>query len=171
MGQKLTAKRARGLTVERLREVLTYAPSTGRFTHKRRPETNAKDKSWNTRYAGKRAGYLHKPSGYWIISIDDVKYKSHRLAHLWMTGDWPPETVDHRFGNRADNRWTQLRPAAVKQNNLNKGLRSDNSSGCPGVNFDNKAGKWRAYITLRGVQRWLGYYATREDAIAQEGSR
>src|SRR5215472_4648437 len=77
----------RDLTVERLREVLDYDPETGHFTHNRRPERNAKDKTWNTRYGGKRAGYLHTPSGYWIICIDDVKYKAHRLAHLYMTGN------------------------------------------------------------------------------------
>jgi AP2 domain len=83
-----------------------------------------------------------------------------------MTGEWPPETVDHRFGKRADNRWTQLRPATGAQNGLNKGLRSDNTSGCTGVNFHKQIGKWRAYITQHGVQRFLGNYATREAAIA-----
>jgi hypothetical protein len=52
------------LTVEELRALLDYDPQTGHFTHRRRPETNRLDRTWNTRYAGKRAGCLHKPKGF-----------------------------------------------------------------------------------------------------------
>jgi len=151
-GRARKATSARTLSAERLREVLDYDPEAGHFTPKRRPERKSQDKSWNTRYAKKRAGYLHTPSGYWIICIDDVKYKAHRLAHLYMTGEWSTETVDHRFGKRADNRWSQLRPPTGAQNSLNKELRSDNTSGVKGVSFGPRARLWRAYINVGGIR-------------------
>jgi hypothetical protein len=164
------------LTAERLREVLEYDPDTGWFTHKPRPETfngsisglrkSAKARTWNTRYAGRRAGYLHKPSGYWIVTVDDVHYKAHRVAHLWMTGEWPPETIDHRHGARADNRWGHLRLASTGQQNVNLGRRSDNTSGVKGVCWDHAENKWRAYINS-DRRRWeLGRFKDQASAIA-----
>jgi hypothetical protein len=164
------------LTADRLREVLDYDPQTGWFTHKPRPEEfggsisglrqSAKAKTWNTRYAGRRAGYLHKPSGYWIITVDDVHYKAHRAAHLFMNGEWPPETVDHRSGARADNRWSRLRPASTGQQNANLGRRRDNTSGFKGVCWEPGEGKWRAYINSGGARIELGRFKDQAGAIA-----
>src|SRR6516162_4941629 len=96
------------LTAERLREVVTYDPATGIFTWLSRTGTDRINKAWSHRWAGLRAGYLHKSSGYWLITIDNKLYKAHRLAHLYMTGEWPAATIDHRQGRRADNRWKEL---------------------------------------------------------------
>jgi hypothetical protein len=154
MKSKTTSEgsRAATLTAERLRQVLEYNQETGEFRWKpRNLETYGAFsapgrlraatiarlvKAFNTRYAGQRAGCLHKASGYWLIRVDDRLYRAHRLAHLYMTGEWPPETIDHKYGARADNRWNRLRPASQAEQVRNLGLSRKNTSGVKGVSWD-----------------------------------
>ena len=154
------------LTAERLWEVATYDPVTGHFTWLPRLGADRCTKSWNKRWAGRRAGYLHKPSGYWLITIDSKLYKAHRLAHLYMTGEWPAKTIDHRQGRRADNRWNELRPATIAENSANTGLARSNTSGCKGVAWDRQTQKWRAYGTVHGRQHSFGRHVLFDAAVA-----
>ena len=50
-------------------------------------------------------------SGYRQIEIDFKLFRGGRLAWLYMTGSFPPDGmfVDHANGNRADDRWENLR--------------------------------------------------------------
>jgi hypothetical protein len=154
------------LTAERLREVVTYDPETGYFTWLPRAGTDRCTKAWTKRHAHRRAGYLHKPSGYWLITVDGKLYKAHRLAHLHMTGEWPAKTIDHVQRQRADNRWNELRPATLAENGANTGLARSNTSGCKGVCWDPVNQRWRAYGTAAGRQHSFGRYALFEDAVA-----
>lgn len=43
--------------------------------------------------------------------------------------------------------------------------RSDNTSGCPGVSYDKKNGRWTARIAFQKKQYYLGSYINRIDAI------
>lgn len=47
----------------------------------------------------------------------------------------------------------------------NQNLRSHNTSGCTGVAYDKRTGKWMAYINFKKKRYWLGRYADKEDAI------
>ena len=44
-------------------------------------------------------------------------------------------------------------------------LRSHNTSGCTGVTYDKRTGKWAAYINFKKKRYWLGRYADKKDAI------
>lgn len=46
-------------------------------------------------------------------------------------------------------------------------VRCDNKSGYPGVCFEPRCNKWRAYITIDNHKRSLGYFTRIEDAIAK----
>lgn len=46
----------------------------------------------------------------------------------------------------------------------NRSRQSNNTSGFIGVSWFKPHGRWMARITFRGVQRFLGYYDTAEDA-------
>ncbi len=81
--------------------------------------------------------------------------------HTFLTG-WP--MVDHRNGNGLDNRRANLRPATSSQNSANQKLRSNNTSGYRGVQWNKKARKWRAQIVLHGKRRILGDFTSKEDA-------
>ena len=70
---------------------------------------------------------------------------------------------DHINGNRADNRKSNLRYVTPKQNTWNRKRHKGGSSQYKGVRLE--AGKyWRAKIRIDGVQTWLGYFETEEDA-------
>lgn len=147
------------LTQARLKELLHYDPETGIFT-------------WlviannNKALVGTVAGSLNKP-GYMMIGVDRKRYLAHRLAFLYMTGEWPSEQVDHINGERTDNRWCNLRAATEGENKHNiGGPPRTNTSGYLGVSWDKSRGKWRAHIYLRNVQHHLGRFTTPEAAHA-----
>jgi len=67
------------LTIERLKELLSYNPETGVFTCIARGR--------GRRY-GTRAGSVGE-HGYRTIIIDGIQYFSQRLAWFWVHGTWP----------------------------------------------------------------------------------
>jgi hypothetical protein len=142
------------LTAERLREVLSYDPLTGRFT-------------WIVQKRGQPFGAMAgtvNSSGYVVIEIDDKLYLAHRLAWLHVTGNWPPNRIDHQNRIKSDNRWTNLRDATPSQNAGNSGVCINNKSGIKGVCFVASTGKWQAQIKVFGKQTYLGQYEHIEDA-------
>lgn len=89
------------ITAEDLRNLLHYDPETGVFT--RLVSTGGR---YGAR-AGSVAGTLH-PDGRVMISVRSRLYKAHRLAWLYMTGEWPEQDVLHRNHRSDDNRWSNL---------------------------------------------------------------
>jgi hypothetical protein len=147
------------LTAKRLREVIDYKPETGEFIW-RYPINQGI-------HAGQQAGYVSQ--GYRRIGIDGSTYLAHRLAWLYMTGEWPKEQVDHADGNRGNNAWRNLREATHAENHFNIGIISTNKSGFKGVSWFRKTRKWRARITANGKERTIGYFDTKE--LAHEAYR
>jgi hypothetical protein len=157
-GRVATVQGRPTLTAEHLRELLSYDPETGEFRWLPRPGGRA-------RLAGKVAGIISE-RGYVRIEIDGKRYYAHRLAHFYMTGEWPSTSIDHEERNRADNRWSKLRPATRSQQTANQGLNTRNKSGCKGVYWDKERDLWRAIIEVDGREHNLGRYADFEKAVA-----
>lgn len=93
-----------------------------------------------------------------------TKVFAHRAAFAIQTGRWPDRLIDHRNGNKADNRWDNLREATDSQNQANTGPQKNNSVGLKGVTFDKQTGRWRASIMIQGTRRCLGRHDTKEQA-------
>jgi hypothetical protein len=127
---------------------------------------------------GTTAGALlsGKSGGYIRIGYNRKYYRAHRLAHLFMTGKPVPQgfEIDHINGNRADNRWLNLRVVTRAQNSMNHGLSGLNKSGCRGVSWHRYRrkddGRWLARIKVNGRIIHLGVYLKQEDAIAARRS-
>lgn len=138
------------LTHSRLIYLLSYNADTGVFT-------------WNDTehrvIAGSVAGFTHNVKGYRFITIDGVWYREHRLAFLYMTGEFPPDQVDHINHIRHDNRWVNLRLCSNKENHKNQKLSKSNKSGVYGVQFVTKTGRWRSFITIqrKNIHLYSGY--------------
>jgi hypothetical protein len=106
--------------------------------------------------------------GYLTIGIKTNAKPTYYLAQriIWkiMTGEEPTEQIDHRNGNRLDNRWSNLRAASNGQNIHNSKLRRDNTSGVKGVCWDIEAKKWSAQLAIGKRQRRIGRFSTIEAA-------
>lgn len=152
---------ATGPTHARLKELFEYGPETGRFI-RRVAVCNRK--------VGEIAGCVRKAGGYLFISVDDVIYRAHQLAWLYVTGKWPQKFIDHKNADKADNRFANLRLATKSQNQANVGLLKTNSSGLKGVSpyrAGERYGKpWQASICKDGKSFHLGHFSTKDDAAA-----
>lgn len=145
------------LTQRRLQEVLSYDPSTGLFAWLVVPNGRIT--------VGQIAGNLN-PQSYVQIKVDMTLYRAHRLAWLYVTGEWPQETIDHLNGVRHDNRLCNLREASIAVNSQNRRDPHPNnaSAGALGVSKRNGTGGYQARIRYQGKEKRLGTFPTAEMA-------
>jgi HNH endonuclease len=146
-----------------LGQCLRYNRKTGEFRWKTRPRehfsTDGDCSKWNTRYAGTIAGNI-SAYGYRIIKIGQL-YRAPRIAWKLMTGEEPPEMLDHKDGNRANDSWKNLRIATQTEQNWNTHTR-ECVSGYRGVSRNGK--KWKAQISIDGRIQHIGTFDTPENA-------
>lgn len=156
------------ITADELRRLLHYDPITGIFTWRVDRRLGRTGKGHIVAHAGAVAGKVDQSTGYQQINIRSRRYLMHRLAVLYVTGEWPQGEVDHRDGDRANNAWVNLRdvPHAINAQNLRR-VRSDSKLGVQGVQFDphgKKIKRFRAHVRNGGRNIPLGYYLTAEEA-------
>lgn len=84
------------------------------------------------------------------------------LMHQLITGK---KYQDHKNTNKHDNRKENLRDATRSQNNMNKGVQSNSTSGITGVRLDKRQQKWTAKIKINRKTISLGSYLSKEDAV------
>lgn len=137
------------ITAEQLKQYLHYNPDDGSFTR------ILKDGS---------TGRIYRKQNYLTITINDKSHSAHRLAWLYMTGEWPSNFIDHINRDPSDNRWCNLRIASYAENNRNKSIGIDNTSGYKGVNWHKHKNKWRSEIKVNKKAIHLGYYDNKEEA-------
>lgn len=144
------------LTADELRSRLLYEQDTGLFKWIARATSRVP--------CGAMAGTINN-EGYRAISINNRSYLAHRLAWLYVYGEWPMDQIDHINGVKTDNRISNLRNATRSTNCQNlRAAKSNNKVGLLGVTRDR--GRFRAAIKDNGKQRFLGYFATAEAASA-----
>lgn len=138
-----------------LRALFSYDPETGQF------KWRADHRGGRGIRAGDIAGVSRK-DGYRFNRINGVMYCAHRLAWLYVYGEWPAQEIDHINRNHADNRIANLRQADRAQNAANIVRRSPNKTGFKGVYYHRRDGLWCAKIHVRGKCRTIGYFKTAE---------
>ena len=139
------------LTLARLKELLHYDPETGVFTWKVRRCGRA--------LVGAPAGTTYS-NGYHYIWLEGVRYFAHRLAWFYVHGRWPPNDIDHIDFNRANNAISNLREATESQNHFRVRTKKTRRG------VSETRGRWRARISVKGIELHLGYFPNPDDAQA-----
>lgn len=103
--------------------------------------------------------------GYLCVDVNRKSYRAHRIVFAMVNGRWPCGDVDHKDGNRANNRPSNLREATRSENLRNQKIRPDNKSGFKGVSFYSKGKKWRSYCNVGRKQIHLGYFDSLSEAV------
>ena len=142
------------ITQQALLNVFEYNPNTGDLLCKNDSLSGLQ---------GDPVGYAHS-QGYLSVAVGGSEYLVHRIIWLMQTGSWPVQ-IDHINHDRADNRWRNLREVESRDNQLNMGLRKNNSSGVQGIRVL-PSGKFHAYIMVNRKQIALGSYDDIDEAIS-----
>lgn len=143
------------ITQTRLMELFHYDKDTGIFTRLT---------SHNRWKSGDIVGYTNS-DGYAEAGIDNKYYGLHRLAWLYITGEFPNGEIDHMNGKKNDNRFCNLRHVNKSINSQNlRVARIDNKCGLLGVSWHKSAKAWIAQISSSGKKYHLGIFDTAEAA-------
>jgi len=167
----MTNKKSNQLTIDYLNECFLLNPLTGDLIWKFRPRNHFKWASewvlFNTQNAGNVAGNL-EGNGYIRVRINGVKHKAHRICYWIYTNKIPDKEldIDHINGVKNDNRELNLRLVSAAENMKNMRLNKSNSSGVMGVDQHKKTKRWRARITINSKKVHLGYFHSKDEAIA-----
>lgn len=105
---------------------------------------------------GQEVGSIHK-TGYRHVTWLGKKHKVHRLIFLMHHGYLPKE-VDHINGDRADNRIENLREVTRSENQQNRPMCQNNTSGYRGVSWHKKSKAWVVRVTKQGKSTVVGYF-------------
>jgi hypothetical protein len=138
-----------GGMLNHVRSVLGYRPDTGVFHWKQASPNNKK-------LIGKVAGSASS-SGYIKIKIGNKFYLAHRLAWLYMYGEWPPGSLDHIDRNPKNNAIANLRLASAAENSHNRLCLN-------GYWLNKDRGHFEARIMRHGKRIYLGVFPTELEA-------
>lgn len=145
------------MNAEQLRELVHYDPATGAFTRYRAGPGRI----------GGHGGLNSK--GYMRMSLLHRLYACHRLAWLYVYGEWPNGHLDHINGVRSDNRIENLRVASMRLNAENqRQAMPTNKLGVLGVRRTTAktVSRYAADICTNGKSRRIGTFGTPEEAHA-----
>lgn len=134
--------------VEEVRRRYSYDPETGHLT-------------WNisrgSRKRGDIAGGLNG-EGYRKLKINNLQITATHAIWMIVTGNIPPQTIDHIDGNPDNNRWCNLRLATASQQQGNKRTGRNNTTGARGVLLH------RGKFVARLRKKHIGTFDNLEDA-------
>lgn len=142
-------------SVERLRELFAYDPSTGKLTRRIRVSNGL---------AGSAVGTINR-GGYLVASVDRKLLYVHRIIWAMQTGLWPVAEIDHRDACRSNNRWSNLRDVP-RQTNCQNRRHADRDSGTRLLGAFKERAKFSSKICVAGVLHYLGTFETAEAAHA-----
>lgn len=86
------------------------------------------------------------------------------MTHFIMGKPEKGFVVDHINRNRLDNRKDNLRFCTLAQNNMNRKMQKNNTSGYTGVFWHKPAKKWQVFICIDKKQTHVGIYADKKEA-------
>lgn len=145
------------ITQDELKRLLHYDPENGVFR-------------WAVNrvrlLSGNVAGYvsISNTKRYIKIRINYKNYYGHRLAWLYMIGEWPENEIDHINGDGTKNEWVNLRSVNRVDNMKNSRRQSNNTSGSCGIWWHRKNSKWVSEIMVNRKKINIGSFNNIFDA-------
>lgn len=100
----------------------------------------------------------HYERGRWYAISGTTQIKMHRL----IMSATKQEHVDHKSGNGLDNQKSNLRKCTNQQNQHNKKLQRNNTSGFKGVFWNSQANRWTAKIRYNMKQIYIGNFTDKK---------
>lgn len=142
-------------TVAEIQNLFAYNPETGQLFWRVARGRVA---------AGAPAGSQHS-SGYMQVMVGRANLYAHRVAWCLTHNEWPAGCLDHKDGDRANNRLDNLRVATRPMNAQNR--RKPAKSGSTGfLGVTPHRGRFRACIFTARRTQSLGVFDTPEAAHA-----
>lgn len=107
---------------------------------------------------------LRKNDLYFIHRVrENGKVVKTIFLHRFIMGITDPKVyVDHKNGNKLDNRKSNLRPCSKADNQRNCRMNGRNKTGYKGVYRER--GKFKANVTINGVTKFVAYKQTAYEA-------
>lgn len=146
------------LAHEELISILDYDKNTGIFT-------------WTGKRKGTKAGKIAgtiSSDNYIQIQISGRLYRSHRLAWFYEYKKWPEGILDHIDRDTLNSAIDNLREASPSENQKNRGINRNSTTGVKGVSLNSKTGRYEAYIKIYGKKKHLGLFNSIEEASAAQ---
>ena len=144
------------ISLDALKRALSYDQDSGIFVWQVRPCRNV--------FSGDVAGVTTE-QGYIRIQIQGRLYFAHRLAWFYTYGVWPSGEIDHKNGEKGDNKIANLREANREINGQNQSRpTAANRVGLLGVG--KRRGRYRAQINVGDSYIHLGTFDSADDAHA-----
>lgn len=131
-------------------------------------------RSWQS-FSGKNAGFKHKAkrskTDYFAVKAFGKTYKAHRVIWEMHFGSIEDGLqIDHIDGNGLNNRLSNLRVVSQSDNQRNRGLQSNNTSGIKGVTKETKTGGFIVRINDGSKRKYLGFFRDYFDACCARKS-
>jgi len=116
---------------------------------------------------GSPAGCIDKINGYWRVGVNGRGYMGHRLLYCFyhktsLTG----LHIDHIDGNRLNNRLDNLRAVTISENNRNRKLSRNNTTGFIGISEER--GRYRVQIYDNHGKQHHRRFKSLDDALAYQ---
>ena len=143
------------ITQALLHEMLDYNKDSGVFVWKVRSAQKIR--------VGDIAGTVNA-KGYVGIKLFGKRYLAHRLAWMYINGEFPDSFIDHANTVRTDNRIDNLRLSTHQENKRNGKLYKNNTSGFRGVAFKQSA--WVGSLEVGDRRVYVGRFKTAAEASA-----
>lgn len=127
-----------------------------------RDGTITRKKAAGNKKSGSNAERFLHGSDYTCITVDGVRYLTHRVVWYFFNGN-EPEYLDHINRNKKDNRIENLRESSAINNRSNTDVMNSNTTGYIGVYWYYYKGtpRWRAACN----DKHLGYFSSEVSAV------